>query len=66
MFTVTLCVSGGVGEAVMSAVAEEKNTTVRKLAVRSVPRSGKCAELLSMFGIDSVAIVKAVKDVLAN
>jgi len=57
---------GGVGEAVMSAVAEEKNTIVRKLAVRSVPRSGKCAELLSMFGIDSVAIIKAVKDVIAE
>jgi len=57
---------GGLGEAVMSAVAEEKNVTVRKLAVRGVPRSGKCAELLSMFGIDAPAVVKAVKDILAE
>lgn len=50
----------------MSAVAEEKNMTVRKLAVRAVPRSGKCAELLAMFAIDAAAIMKAVKDVLAE
>lgn len=56
---------GGLGEAVMSVVADEKNMTVRKLAVRGIPRSGKCAELLAMFCIDAAAIVKAVKDVLA-
>jgi len=37
---------------------------VKRLAVRGVPRSGKPAELLSMFGIDADHIVKAVKEVL--
>lgn len=51
---------GGVGDAVCSAVSEEKNITVKKLAVQEVPRSGKCAELLDRYGISSSCIVKAV------
>merc|ERR1739838_19479 len=56
---------GGIGEAVMNAVAMERNIVVKHLAVRDVPRSGKCAELLAMFGIDAAAITKAVKEVVA-
>ena len=55
---------GGIGEAVSSAVAEERDIIVKRLAVRGVPRSGKPAELLSMFGIDAEHIAKAVKEVL--
>ena len=51
---------GGIGDAVLSALADEK-VTVRKLAVREIARSGKPEELLHMFGIDSQAIVKAVE-----
>uniref|UniRef100_A0A8D2AU80 transketolase n=1 Tax=Sciurus vulgaris TaxID=55149 RepID=A0A8D2AU80_SCIVU len=43
---------GGIGEAVSTAVAGEPGVTVTCLAVAHVPRSGKPAELLRMFGID--------------
>jgi transketolase len=51
---------GGIGDAVLSALADEK-ATVRKLAVREIARSGKPEELLHRFGIDSEAIIKAVE-----
>ncbi|KAK7066847.1 Transketolase-like protein 2 [Halocaridina rubra] len=54
---------GGIGEAVKSAVALERNIIVKHLAVPSVPRSGKCDELLEMFGISAKAIVEAVKEI---
>lgn len=49
---------GGLGEAVLSAVAERPNIIVRKLAVTEVPRSGPPSVLLDMFGISSKNIVK--------
>uniref|UniRef100_A0A7M4FPB8 transketolase n=1 Tax=Crocodylus porosus TaxID=8502 RepID=A0A7M4FPB8_CROPO len=52
---------GGIGEAVSAAVVGEPGITVTRLAVNRVPRSGKPAELLKMFGIDKDAIVQAVK-----
>ncbi|XP_006265437.3 transketolase [Alligator mississippiensis] len=52
---------GGIGEAVSAAVVGEPGITVTRLAVNHVPRSGKPAELLKMFGIDKDAIVQAVK-----
>ena len=57
-------ISGGIGEAVLSAVAEEGGITVRKLAVPHIARSAKPAELMDMMGISAACIVKAVKDVL--
>lgn len=54
---------GGLGEAVQSAVALERNIVVKKLAVGSVPRSGPSNVLLQMFGIDSSAIIKAVHEI---
>ncbi len=56
--------TGGLGEAVCSAVAEEKDTVVRKLAVSGVPRSGKAAELMEMFAINANAVCKAVRDLV--
>ncbi|TSL97242.1 Transketolase [Bagarius yarrelli] len=50
---------GGLGEAVCSAVVNEHDFTVRRLAVSHVPRSGKPRELLKMFNIDCDAIVQA-------
>ena len=50
---------GGLGDAVSDAVAGH-GITVRRLAVREVPRSGKSAELLDRFGISSRQIVEAV------
>uniref|UniRef100_A0A131YXB7 transketolase n=1 Tax=Rhipicephalus appendiculatus TaxID=34631 RepID=A0A131YXB7_RHIAP len=55
---------GGLGDAVRTAVAMERDIVVKHLAVRAVPRSGPSAALLNMFGIDAEHIVKAVHEVL--
>ncbi|KAM5148508.1 transketolase [Mantella aurantiaca] len=55
---------GGIGEAVAAAMVGEPGITVKSLAVSGIPRSGKPAELLKMFGIDKDAIVEAVKKVV--
>lgn len=52
---------GGLGEAVLSAVAEERDICVKKLAVTDIPRSGPSNVLLDLFGISSKNIVAAVK-----
>lgn len=52
---------GGIGDAVLNVFANHPKVTVRKLAVREMPRSGKPAELLVWAGIDSNAIIKEVK-----
>lgn len=58
--------AGGIGEAVCSALVGEPGVTVSRLAVGEVPRSGKPAELLKMFGIDRDAIAQAVRDLVAK
>jgi transketolase len=55
---------GGLGEAVCAAVSEEPNIIVHKVAVTSVPRSGKSNELMDMYGIGSEGIMKAVHKIL--
>jgi transketolase len=55
---------GGIGEAVLSALAGA-DARVHVLAVRDMPGSGKPDELLAQAGIDSGAIVAAVKDLLS-
>merc|ERR1719397_787486 len=55
---------GGIGDAVLGAVAAYRNMIVRKLAVTELPRSGPPMELLEMFGISAKSIVKAVNDVI--
>uniref|UniRef100_A0A8D0H8E2 transketolase n=1 Tax=Sphenodon punctatus TaxID=8508 RepID=A0A8D0H8E2_SPHPU len=57
---------GGIGEAVSSAVSGEPGILVQSLAVSGVPRSGKPAELLDLFGINSKNIIAAVKSTFAN
>jgi len=52
---------GGLGEAVLSAVAEERDIVVRKLAVTDIPRSGPANVLLDLFGISAKNVVAAVK-----
>src|ERR1043166_6314868 len=51
--------AGGIGDAVAEAVAEA-GLTVKKIAVREIPRSGKPEELLDRFGISAKHIVEAV------
>ncbi len=53
---------GGLGDAVAEAVAGA-GLTVRRLAVREIPRSGKPEELLDRFGISAKHIVEAVKNI---
>jgi transketolase len=53
---------GGIGEAVLSAVAElEEPPRVVKLAVREMPQSGAPAELLTAAGIDAAHIADAAR-----
>ncbi|XP_060818132.1 transketolase-like protein 2 isoform X2 [Bombus pascuorum] len=55
---------GGLGEAVLSAVALERNIVVKKLAVTEVPRSGPPNVLLDKYGINANKIVAAVQEIL--
>lgn len=57
---------GGIGEAVLSAVAAEKDIVVKKLAVPEVPRSGPPSVLLDAFGISARNIVTAVQEILKH
>jgi len=52
---------GGIGDAVLDAVAETRNILVRKMCVREVPRSGPPMVLLEKFGIGTECIVKEVQ-----
>lgn len=54
--------AGGIGEAVAAALAQYP-LTVRSLAVRKRPRSGKPGELLDFEEISAGAIVKTVGDI---
>ena len=55
---------GGIGDAVLAALALCRNVVVRKLAVTSVPRSGPPTALLDMFGISAPHIVRACNDIV--
>ena len=58
---------GGLGDAVLEALAEQTGRPpVIKLAVRSMPGSGKPAELLNEAGIDAEAIVAAARQVVGS
>jgi transketolase len=53
---------GGLGDAVLAALAEEGVTCeFRHLAIREMPRSGKPDELLAAYGIDAAAIAAAAR-----
>ena len=54
---------GGLGDAVLSALAEE-HVRVYKLAVQEIAHSGKAEELIEKYGISSGHIVNAVKSAL--
>ncbi|KAG5895769.1 hypothetical protein JTB14_001617 [Gonioctena quinquepunctata] len=55
---------GGIGEAVLSALAEETGVYVKHVAIPRVPRSGKPADLLRYYKIDAKSIVEHVRNVL--
>ncbi len=54
---------GGLGDAVLSAVATE-GMKVHKLAVREIPHSGKPEELVDHYGIGVRSIVDAAKQII--
>ncbi len=54
---------GGLGDAVLSAVSAE-GMKVHKLAVRTIPHSGKPDELVDHFGIGARSIVEAAKHIV--
>ncbi|AXA35800.1 MAG: transketolase [Candidatus Hydrogenedentota bacterium] len=54
---------GGIGEAVMAALADT-DIKVVSLAVRELPRSGKPEELLARYGIDAAAIERRVRELV--
>lgn len=54
---------GGLGDAVLSAVGTE-GIKVHKLAVRTIPHSGKPEELVDHFGIGTRSIVEAAKQII--
>lgn len=54
---------GGLGDAVLSAVGTE-GIKVYKLAVRSIPHSGKPDELIDHFGIGARSIVETTKQLI--
>ncbi|RMF88305.1 MAG: transketolase [Nitrospinota bacterium] len=54
---------GGLGDAVAGALSPQ-GIVVHKLAVQGIPRSGKPAELLDMYGISARCIVEKVKELV--
>jgi transketolase len=58
---------GGLGDAVLSALAQEDQPTpLVKLAVADMPMSGSAAELMRAAGIDADAIVAAVTELVRS
>nr|CAX73904.1 transketolase [Schistosoma japonicum] len=58
---------GGIGDAVSEALSHwGVEHTVHRLAIKEVPRSGKPEELLAKYGVDSSAIIHAVKALLGK
>jgi len=52
---------GGIGDAVLDVIAEERDIVLKKMCVREVPRSGPPLVLLEKYGIGTNAIVDNVK-----
>jgi transketolase len=58
---------GGIGDAVLDTLAEEQpHPLVVKLAVRTMPGSGKPAELLAAAGIDASHIAAAARELVGR
>ncbi|KAJ8949633.1 hypothetical protein NQ318_007398 [Aromia moschata] len=55
---------GGIGEAVLSAIAEETGIYIKHIAIPRVPHSGTTAQVLDYYGIDANHIAGYVKDLL--
>ncbi|KAG6446176.1 hypothetical protein O3G_MSEX004293 [Manduca sexta] len=56
--------AGGLGEAVLSALALERGAVVSHLCVRAVPRSGPPADLVRHYGLSADHVLRAAKQLL--
>lgn len=56
--------AGGIGEAVASALAMQRDIIIKQIAVQQVPRSGTPAQVMDHCGISAAHIVKAVQEVI--
>lgn len=54
--------SGGIGEAVSSALSELSNIRIRRLFIKELPRSGTPDGLLDLYGVSASHICKAAAD----
>uniref|UniRef100_A0AAR5QA04 transketolase n=2 Tax=Dendroctonus ponderosae TaxID=77166 RepID=A0AAR5QA04_DENPD len=57
---------GGIGEAVLSAVAEVRDVYVKKIAIPRVPRSGTPSQVLDYYGLTAKHIVNYLLDAIKN
>ncbi len=57
---------GGLGDAVLAVFGELGNTRIKKLAVTTLPHSGKPEELLDLYGLSAPHIAAAVKALIAQ
>lgn len=57
-------ITGGLGDAVLEALAEIKDVPVYKMGVTKIPKSGKPDELLEYEGINAECIVRKIREVL--
>lgn len=55
---------GGLGDAVLEALAEQPKVPVYKVAVRILPGSGKPEELVEQAGLSAAAIVRKIKEIV--
>lgn len=57
-------ITGGLGDAVLEVLSENRFVPVYKMGVTKLPRSGKPEELLEYEGIDAKSIVEKIKSVI--
>lgn len=62
----SLAFSGGIGEAVTTAVSMESDILVYQMSVPGVPRCGKSGDLVDVFGLSARHIVVAVRCLLVH
>lgn len=54
-------IEGGLGDAVLAALAEIPKKRVKKVGITEIPRSGKPEELLELYGLSASRIAETIK-----
>ncbi|XP_018564959.1 transketolase-like protein 2 [Anoplophora glabripennis] len=55
---------GGLGEAVLSAAAMERNIIIKHIAIPKIPHSGPAAKLMDLYGISAKHIIAEAQEIL--